>query len=499
MSPGYDTREKYERWHMRTCARCERQAAKAANWPDGPICRTCLDKATRTRGCCPGCQSERLLPGRDAAGIPVCRDCAGITRDFLCDRCHFEGRLLARLCERCTLTDRLAALLDDATGHVHPLLVPLFDQLRSMQRPNSGLRWLSRPQPRALLQDLATGRLALTHEAFQQVPNRRAAAFLRDLLMQCGVLPAVDRQLLLFERWLAEHLAAVADPRHARLLHRFATWHQLQKLRTKSEHGPLGGSPTREARQQLIQAGSFLIWLTDRDIPLEGCRQVDLDAWHTEKYATRRPTNAFLSWAMTAPARMPTLTIPIQSTRNPDPMGQHHRIAAIQRLTTDETLPLRSRIAGLLVLLLAQPVSRIVRLTIDDVLRDGDHTTLRLGDPPTPVPAPLADLLRAYIADRPNMATGANPNSRWLFPGRRPGQTMCPDTLRVLLRELDVPAQRGRTAAIRQLVVQMPAPVVAQAFGYHHDSTTRIANEVGSPWSGYASGDHSRQQPPPRR
>jgi hypothetical protein len=55
-----------------------------------------------------------------------------------------------------------------------------------------------------------------------------------------------------------------------------------------------------------------------------------------------------------------------------------------------------------------------------------------------------------------------------------------------------VPAQRGRTATLRQLVLQMPAPVVAQAFGCHQASTTRIATEAGSPWSGYAPGDHTR-------
>ncbi|MDI3243219.1 hypothetical protein QK292_16960 [Arthrobacter sp. AL08] len=81
-----------------------------------------------------------------------------------------------------------------------------------MQRTKSGLAWLTRAQPRALLQDLASGRLALTHEAFQQLPNWRTAAYLRDILLECGVLPAVDRQLLLFERWLTGHLAAVATP-----------------------------------------------------------------------------------------------------------------------------------------------------------------------------------------------------------------------------------------------------------------------------------------------
>jgi hypothetical protein len=189
---------------------------------------------------------------------------------------------------------------------------------------------------------------------------------------------------------------------------------------------------------------------------------------------------------------MPALTIPFRSTRNPAPMGQHRRIAALQRLVTNEALPLQSRAAGSLILLFAQPAARIVRLTIDDVIQDGDDTTLRLGDPPVPVPEPLASLLLAYLADRPHMGTAANPDSRWIFPGRCAGQAMDPIALCDLLRRAGVPAQHGRTAAIRQLVLQMPAPVVAQAFGYHQASTTRIATEAGSPWSGYAPGDHTR-------
>jgi hypothetical protein len=54
-------------------------------------------------------------------------------------------------------------------------------------------------------------------------------------------------------------------------------------------------------------------------------------------------------------------------------------------------------------------------------------------------------------------------------------------TLRGFLHRLGIPPQRGRTSAIRQLVLQIPAPVLAQALGYHHTSTTRIAAEAGSP------------------
>lgn len=340
-----------------------------------------------------------------------------------------------------------------------------------------------------MLGDLATGRLDLTHEAFQQLPNWRTAAYLRDLLMQSGVLPLKDRQLLLFERWLDTHLAAVADPEHARLLRRFATWHQLRKLRAKANKAPLGDSPAREAREQQTQALAFLAWLTHRGTALNRTRQADLDAWQSEKYFTRRSSHAFLTWCMKT-GSMPVLTTHSRQAATRTSLGQHHRISAIQRLLTEETIPLHARIAGLLILLYAQPATRIVRLTTSDVINDGNTTTIRLGDPPTPVPAPLARLLQDYLANRPKLDTATNPGSRWLFPGQRAGQPIHPVTLRGFLHKLGISPQRGRTSAIRHLVLQAPAPVLAQALGYHHTSTTRIAAEAGSPWAGYAPGDH---------
>ncbi|MEV2263088.1 hypothetical protein AB0J13_31100 [Streptomyces anulatus] len=123
----------------------------------------------RDRGCWPGCRADRMLPGRNAAGAPVCRDCAGITRDFFCTRCGFEGLLLGgRLCERCTLADALGRLLDDGTGHVAPSLQPLVTALLEMDRPKSRLIWLRNPNVVRLLRDLATGTIPLTHDGLHQ-------------------------------------------------------------------------------------------------------------------------------------------------------------------------------------------------------------------------------------------------------------------------------------------------------------------------------------------
>ena len=152
------TAELYQRWHIRDCARCGRRAAKAANWPDRPICRTCFAKATEVRGRCPACSTDRLLPGRRPDGTAVCRDCAGITRNFFCDRCSSEGYLLGgRLCRRCTLSDQLQRILDDGSGQVHPPLLALVQALVSMPHPKTALAWLASAQVRALLADLATG------------------------------------------------------------------------------------------------------------------------------------------------------------------------------------------------------------------------------------------------------------------------------------------------------------------------------------------------------
>ncbi|MGW4848300.1 hypothetical protein [Nocardia brasiliensis] len=154
-------------------------------------------------------------------------------------------------------------------------------------------------------------------------------------------------------------------------------------------------------------------------------------------------------------------------------MSPEQRIELLGCLLTASDHPLHSRAAAVIVLLYAQPLTRVVRLTIDDVIHDGDLVLLRLGEPASPVPEPVAEILLAWIDSRTNMNTATNRDSRWLFPGRRAGQPMHPETLGGLLKVLGVLNVPGRTSAMRQHVQQMPAPVVADALGYHHDETRR--------------------------
>ena len=81
----------------RTCARCGNCTWPAASFPDGHLCYPCLDVALSAAGTCPGCGTAgRVLPGLRDDGVRICRDCAGIIRDFSCLRCGTETGMAKR-------------------------------------------------------------------------------------------------------------------------------------------------------------------------------------------------------------------------------------------------------------------------------------------------------------------------------------------------------------------------------------------------------------------
>ena len=468
-------------------------------WPEGWICSGCYARACETYGVCAGCGADRLLPGIGPDQERVCTDCAGGLGDFTCTRCGQEGwRHLAGICGRCVLTDRLAQALDDGTGRVRPELVPLFDQVRAMSRPRSGILWLTKPHVPPILRAIAHGEVPLTHEGLSTLTPWRSVIYVRDLLISCGVLPPIDRFLFLFEQWLPGWLEEVPDDEHRKILHRFATWHLLRRLRSAAATAPVGHYRSQLARAHLRQAAAFLLYLSSRATTLAECTQADLDHWHAHAPRTQRQTlRPFLRWALGA-RQTPSLKVPPIPTKAPAPISQQQRVQLIRRIHSGQGIDLADRILALLILLYAQPLTRIARLRIDDVIRDGDHTLLRLGDPPVPVPAPFDDLLTTYVASRSNLTTATNRHSRWLFPGRRADQPLHPTSMRLRLQRLEIPNLNGRSRAIRELLLQAPPAVVARMLGYDTQHAEQLAIEAGTTWTRYATGDHATTRTPRR-
>jgi len=85
----------------------------------------------------------------------------------------------------------------------------------------------------------------------------------------------------------------------------------------------------------------------------------------------------------------------------------------------------RARVAAAIILLHAQPLSRVVRPTLDDIVHDGGQVLLRLdeqqppdpsawsqiGNPAARLRAGLADLYRFYRADAGMLATSTPPSA----------------------------------------------------------------------------------------
>ncbi|TDO44440.1 hypothetical protein EV651_1353 [Kribbella sp. VKM Ac-2571] len=397
------------------------------HWPEGSICSGCFVKACETYGVCDGCGVDRMLPGISPSGDRLCTDCAGGLGDYICTRCGQEAwRHYAGICGRCVLTDRLTTALTDGTGTIRPELTPLFESIRAMRRPRSGILWLSRPHVPAILQALATGRVPLTHDGLSSLTPWRSVVYIRDLLIACGTLPPIDRYLFLFEQWLPRWLEGIDDPEHRKLLHRFATWHLLRNLRTTAQTGPIGHYRNQSARTQLRTAAAFLTDLAARGHTPQQCTQTDLDRWFATTNSTAKlGLRAFLRWAIDHHA-MPRLALPPVVTGHSPPISNHQRIDLIRRIHTDPAIAPIDRVIALLILLYAQPLPRIVRLTLADITHDGDQLLIRLGDPPVPVPQPFAGHITTYIASRPNLVTATNPGSQLLFPGRRAGHPSTP-------------------------------------------------------------------------
>jgi hypothetical protein len=120
------------------------------------------------------------------------------------------------------------------------------------------LNWLRKGTGAGILADLAAGRLAATHDALDCHPRRRCADYLRQMLIAGGVLAPRDEELARIEQWLAGLLASLPAPGHQRLVHTYATWQVMRRLRRSAEAKPASRTYTAHARMKIKTTAGFL-------------------------------------------------------------------------------------------------------------------------------------------------------------------------------------------------------------------------------------------------
>jgi len=163
------------------------------------------------------------------------------------------------------------------------------------------------------------------------------------------------------------------------------------------------------------------------------------------------------------------------------------RWEAARRLLHDGTIGTRDRLAGLLVLLYAQPVARISRLTTSHVTIDNATVTIQLGSTPITLPEPVAGLTSQLLTGkRGHATTGAGQPSPWLFPGGQPGQPISATHLGQRLKTLGIQPGQARSTALFQLAAELPAALLARMLGIHITVAVAWQRASAGDWMTYA-------------
>lgn len=406
-------------------------------------------------------------------------------QDFHCTECGQEGEFYRRgLCARCALRAELTAALVTPAANPDSMSL-LVDALCSAQRPESIFTWKRSPKVTALLRALSTGQTPLTHAGLDAYDTGAAVEHLRALLVHIGLLPRRDPYLARFEEWIRTKLTPL-PPHVAQPVEQFATWHHLKRIRVAiPARGTTRGS-VHAAKQEITETVKFLTWLDKRHGRTAAeCRQQDVDTWLASGPTTRSAIRTFFVFARKT--RINTrVQVQHRAPRNSPSLTQDQRLAWLDELLTGTGESLPYRVAGILLLLYAQPLVRVASLRTSDVTMHGEEVRISLGKDPAAVPAPFAQLLLEHISDRPNLQTGAGSNSDWLFPSTRAGQHLHPGTLMNRIHALGVDLLGARNRAIADLVTEVPPALVADALGYSHQVAFKHAAAAAEPWSRYA-------------
>ena len=500
------------------CVRCGKHRAVSRRTVDGnPLCRSCyrspivtcsicgqerhclLSKSSTPRCArcsqtprpCASCGAIKLIVARTTAG-PLCEPC--YDRDpashRTCTECGAVERLHGNgLCMGCTRDRKVLDLLGDPNNATRPEVGKLRAALLA-DDPLSVLNWLRRsPTIDGVLTELASGACTFSHEAIEERLPGKVGAHFRAILVAAQALPPRDEHLATVQHWVDTILTTVTNESDQRLIRTYVTWHHLAAIRRRNRGKPATANQISWIQTCVRGAVALLNWVCESRTTLDSCTQRQLDDYLTSGPHGRYKARHFLLWARDRGHASKKITIPVVPTkRHTPPTGDDERWATARRLLLDDTIAVDRRVAGLLVLLYAQPLTEIARLTIDHVVAADGDVWLQLGTTPVVLPSPLDSLVTRLASERRGHASvGRIDAAPWLFPGGRPGQPVTASHLGIRLQHHGVEARPGRAAALLDLASQMPAAVIHQLLGVSLGTATFWTSQTGSSWSGYAA------------
>jgi hypothetical protein len=230
--------------------------------------------------------------------------------------------------------------------------------------------------------------------------------------------------------------------------------------------GALWPDTTRYAKQDITEAIKFLTWLyKTHQRTAAPCLQHDVDEWLASGPTTRSKVRNFFAWARKARLNA-SVRISSQQPYRECVLTEEQRLAWTKELLRGEPDTLAYRVAGILVLLYAQPLTKIAALPTSAVVSVDGDTRIRLGQESIPLPQLFADMVHRHLATRPNLRTaGGVAVSPWLFPGVLPGRHLTAQSITTRLRSLGINLLGARNTALQSLAAEVPPPPCRRASG----------------------------------
>jgi hypothetical protein len=438
--------------NLEDCTRCSRRLRVAVRTAHGPVCQNCrtrpllacsicgrekpceISRATGQPWCencqnrwrrCSACGTMAAAHG-GTRGTPLCASCVNPGPGFWdrCPECHETWVLSPRPCQRCVLARHIRRLLGNEEGQVRPDLAALLKALTEAERPDNAIAWVRRPRVREILAAIGSADRAVTHDELDEMPSGKTLAHLRSILVATGTLPERDERLVRLERRIREAVSRREDPGERRVLHAYATWHHLRRLRQRLRDGTQASRlQDLNVRCHVTAAANFLDWLADQELTLAACTQGDLDRRNSTETSYPAETAHFIRWAVKNRHARDLTAGAVRWAGPSGPHGTEKRWDDARRLLHDGTLAIQDRVAGLLLLLYAQRIAAITKLTTSDISDDGTTVAITLGKAPLVLPPPLDGLVRELAGTRRGHAANRAARRHPVAVRRRPART----------------------------------------------------------------------------
>lgn len=227
---------------------------------------------------------------------------------------------------------------------------------------------------------------------------------------------------------------------------------------------------------------AFLTYLHDNALDLHTGSQTILEDYLEQFPRHLDQVRTFIRWAADT-GRATRMSPPPSrwvdpSTSYPIPVYRDW----MHRFETDETIPLRTRICGLLCGTLGRPSSTVAKLTRTAITDTGDEMTVTIGTSPVRLRDPLPALIRRQL-DAPRRW---DTDSDWLFPSKlRAGAHTDYSMMVKDLQTLGCSIVSLRGAALLALAATMPAGPLSDLTGISTGVANRWQTLAAAAYSGY--------------